>query len=75
MQNESFYLYVPGGDTLICSRYIDYAAFEVAIIAVFKLKLYYFSKAVILVQFFMKFGAQGIGIFRCILLFIPLRII
>ena len=28
--------------------------------AAFKLKLYYFSKAVILVQFFMKFGALGI---------------
>ena len=39
------------GDTLICSRYIDKAAFEAAIFAAFKLKLYYFSKALILVQF------------------------
>ena len=28
--------------------------------AAFKLKLYYFSKAVILVQFFMEFGVLGI---------------
>ena len=49
MQNKSFYLQasVPG-DNLICSRFIDQAAFEVAIFAAFKLKLYYFSKAVIL---------------------------
>ena len=32
----------------------------VAIFAAFKLKLYFFSKAVILVQYFMKFGVLGI---------------
>ena len=48
------------GDTLICSRYTGKAAFEVVIFASFKLKIYYFSEAVILVQFFMKFGVLGI---------------
>ena len=57
MQKESFYLQasVPGS-TLVFSRYISFAAFGVAMFAAFKLKLYYLSKAVILVQFFLKFG-------------------
>ena len=39
------------GGTLIFSRYIGKAAFGVAMNAAFKSKLYYFSMAVILVQF------------------------
>ena len=55
------YKRVSQGDTLICSMYIDLAAFEVAIFAAFKLKLYYFFKAVILVQFFVNFEVIGIS--------------
>ena len=61
MQNESFNLQASVlGGTLIFSRYVGEAAFWFAMFGAFKLDMYYFSKAVILVQFFMKFGVLGI---------------
>ena len=40
--------------------------------AAFKLKLYYFSKAVILVQFFMNFGVDLLGILCRIFIAYPI---